>query len=162
MSTTLEKAQAYLDALEADRQAALALSQQKAEEAKLIKAQQDGFRAAMKMLGEDTSVANAENSSKEPARSCGRRRIPELIARELSFSGQAMTIRQIAKAVDYNPERTEIALKRMLEAGQVHRSGNERWEIGSTTVAPAVHAVTVTNGKYRPPPPGSEHAQASY
>jgi len=38
MSTQLEKALAYLDALEADRQAALALSEQKAEEARLIKA----------------------------------------------------------------------------------------------------------------------------
>jgi len=163
MPTTLQTAQAYLDALEADRQAALALSQQKAEEAKLIKAQQEGFRAAMKMLGEDISIATAEHNSKEPARSHGRRRIPELIARELSFSGRAMTTRRIATAVDYNPERTEIALRRMLEAGQVHRSGNDRWEIASTTVAPlAVHAVTGTNGKYRPPPLGSEQAQASY
>jgi hypothetical protein len=163
MPTALEKALAYLDALEADRQAALALSQQKAEEAKLIKAQQEGFRAAMKMLGEDISVATAEHNANEPARSRGRRRIRELIARELSFSGPAMTTHQISKAVDYNPERTEIALRRMLEAGQVHQSGNDRWEIASTTVAPlAVHAMTDTNVKYRPPPPGSEHAQASY
>src|SRR5215471_13084981 len=163
MPTALEKAQEYLDALEADWQAAFALSQQKAEEAKLIKAQQEGFRAAMKMLGEDISVAAAEHNANEPARSRGRRRIPELIERELSFSGQAMTTRQIAKAVDYNPERTEIALRRMLEAGQVHRSGNDRWEIASTIVAPlAVRSVTGTNGKYRPPPLGSEQPQASY
>jgi hypothetical protein len=37
--------------LEADLQAALAMSEQKAEEAKLIKARHDGFQAAMAMLG---------------------------------------------------------------------------------------------------------------
>jgi hypothetical protein len=163
MPTTLEKAHAYLDALEADRQAALALSQQKAEEAKLIQAQQEGFRAAMKMLGEDIPVASAEHNTKELARCRARRCIPELIARELSFSGHPMSTRQIAKAVDYNPERTEIALRRMLETGQVHRSGNDRWEIASTTVATlAVRALAGTNGKsLTPSPPGSEHAQAS-
>ena len=41
----IEQARAYLDALEADRMAALALSEQKAEEAKLIKARQEGFCA---------------------------------------------------------------------------------------------------------------------
>jgi hypothetical protein len=44
----IEQALAYLDALEADRMAAFALSEQKAEEAKLIKARQEGFRAALK------------------------------------------------------------------------------------------------------------------
>ena len=42
MLTLTEKARAYLDTLEADRRAALALSEQKAEEAKLIKARQEG------------------------------------------------------------------------------------------------------------------------
>jgi hypothetical protein len=37
----IEQALAYLDALEADRKAALALSEQKAEEAKLIQARQE-------------------------------------------------------------------------------------------------------------------------
>ena len=46
----IEQALAYLDALEADRMAALALSEQKAEEAKLIKARQEGFRAALDIL----------------------------------------------------------------------------------------------------------------
>ena len=50
MEQLLERARAYLDALEADRQAALTLSEQKAEEAKLIKARQEGFRAAMEIL----------------------------------------------------------------------------------------------------------------
>ena len=51
MSTPIEKALAYLDTLEADRRMALALSEQKAEEARLIKARQEGFQAAMEMLG---------------------------------------------------------------------------------------------------------------
>ena len=50
MEQLLERARAYLDTLEADRQAALTLSEQKAEEAKLIKARQEGFRAAMEIL----------------------------------------------------------------------------------------------------------------
>src|SRR6478672_7385761 len=48
--TSLQKAHEYLDMLEADRRTALALSEQKAEEARLIKARQEGFRAAMEML----------------------------------------------------------------------------------------------------------------
>ena len=44
MHVLLERASAYLAALEADRQAALALCQQKAEEAELIKARQEGFK----------------------------------------------------------------------------------------------------------------------
>jgi hypothetical protein len=46
MKKLLERARAYLAGLEADRQTALALSEQKAEEAKLIKARQEGFQAA--------------------------------------------------------------------------------------------------------------------
>jgi hypothetical protein len=56
-------ARAYLAALEADRQAALALCQQKAEEAELIKARQEGFQAAMELLGGDTSAARAASGS---------------------------------------------------------------------------------------------------
>ena len=51
MPTALEKARRYLDALKADLRAALALSEQKAEEAKLIKARQEGFRAAIEKIG---------------------------------------------------------------------------------------------------------------
>jgi hypothetical protein len=59
MEQLLERARAYLDTLEADRQAALTLSEQKAEEAKLIKARQEGFRAAKllpAMLGQILTV----------------------------------------------------------------------------------------------------------
>ena len=147
MPTPHEKALAYLDALEADRETALALSEQKAAEAKLIEARQEGFRAAMKMLGEDIYVATPEHNSKEPAQRRARRPIPELIVRELSFSGKPMTARQVATAVDYNLERTEAALRSLGEAGQVERTENDRWELASTTTAQlAVHAVTSANG----------------
>jgi hypothetical protein len=144
MSTPITKALAYLDMLEADRQTALALSEQKAEEAKLIKARQEGFQAAMELLGRAIDAANP----KEPGRRRVRRHIRQLILRELSFSGQAMTTRQIAKAIDYIPERTETALKHMGEAGHVLRDGEGRWTIGITGMAQrSGHAVTGGNGK---------------
>ncbi len=64
MSTPMEKALAYLETLEADRQMALALSEQKAEEAMLIKARQEGFQAAMEMLG---SAISADDAASDPA-----------------------------------------------------------------------------------------------
>jgi hypothetical protein len=87
------------------------------------------------MLSGDIPFANSEHDPNEPARRRARRRIPELIVRELSFSGQAMTARQIAKAIDYNLEGTETALRRMEEAGQLHQSGSNRWTIASATAA---------------------------
>src|ERR1700747_63511 len=99
MSTPMAKALAYLDELEADRQAALALSEQKAGEAKLIKARQEGFQAAMEILGSKISAGRAGTDPREPSQRRARRRISQLILRELSFSGEAMTTRQIAKAV---------------------------------------------------------------
>jgi hypothetical protein len=151
------RARAYLDALEADRQAALVLSEQKAEEAKLTKARQEGFRTAMEMLGEGISVGQtatdpvgdtrADPKSKGPDERRSRRRIPELILRELSFSGQSMTTGQIAKAIDYIPERTETALARMEEEGHVLRDGG-RWTIGTTALTHMNgHALSAGNGK---------------
>jgi hypothetical protein len=127
-----EKARAYLDVLEADRQAALALSEQKAQEAKLIKAQQEGFRVAMQMLGGQipTDAIVSSDHPKEPFRKRRtRRHIPKLIIRELSFSGQAMTASQIAKAIDYNLNRTNATLQRLEETRQVFRNGKDRWEV---------------------------------
>jgi predicted transcriptional regulator len=148
MPTSLEQARAYLDAMEADRRAALALSEQKAEEAKLIKARQEGFQAAMDILGGAISVGNAESVPKEPRRRRGRRPIRQLILRELSFSGQTMTATQIAKAIDYNLERTEIALERMEKSGQVLRNEQGRWTIGITATAqPSGPAVASRNGE---------------
>ena len=170
MPTPVEKALAYLEGLEAERQAALALSEQKAEEAKLIKARQEGFRAALEMLGREATVGNAGSEFKsgrsgqldcqevtvgntgsefkEARRRRTRRQIPQLILRELAFSGEAMTARRVAKAIDYIPERTEMTLRRMEESGQVHRNGRDRWAIGITTIAQLNDApVTADNGK---------------
>jgi hypothetical protein len=163
MSTSIERVRAYLDTLEADRRAALALSEQKAEEARLIKARQEGFRAAMEMLGTAISAGDAASDTaasdvaasgaaasdpKEFGRRRVRRQIRELILRELSFSGQAMTAAQIAKAIDYLPERTEMALQRMEESGQVLRNAGGRWAIGNTAMAQLNgHAAAGGNGK---------------
>jgi hypothetical protein len=150
----IEQALAYLDALEADRMAALALSEQKAEEAKLIKARQEGFRAALDILRGETSARDAvSEKDREPSagrlgdgerasgpqepRRRGRRPIPQLILRELSFSGQAMTTAQIARAIEYLPDRTETALERMENAGRVLRNKEGRWAI----------VLTKTNGR---------------
>ena len=67
----IEQARAYLDALEADRMAALALTEQKAEEAKLIQARQEGFRAALDILCGETSAGDAV-SGKDREPSAGR------------------------------------------------------------------------------------------
>jgi hypothetical protein len=179
MEDRLERARAYLDVMEADRQAALALSEQKAEEAKLIKARQEGFQAAMEMLRGPTparAVASLPEPNlpepnlpepnlpepnlpepnlpepKEPGRRRTRRRIRELILRELSFSGHPMTARQIAKAIDYNLERTETALTRMEEAGQVLENEGGLWAIRTGNRAQMnAHAVKSPNGKLRDP-----------
>lgn len=150
MSASLEKARAYLDALEAERQAALALSEQKAEEAKLIKARQEGFRAAMEMLAGEISGSSAGCERKGPGRERIRRPIRELILRELSFSGRTMSATQIARAIDYHSGRTETALRRMEAAGQVVRSGEGRWAIGIGAMAQLnERAVAGGNGKAR-------------
>ncbi len=175
MPTPLEHARAYLDALEADRRAALALCEQKAEEAKLIKARQEGFKAAIEMLGGKISVGIAAlgtdtelsadcrgrgepaSDPQEPRRRRGRRPIRELILRELSFSAQTMTASQITKAIDYNLERTETALRRLEEAGQVRNEGG-RWAIGIATLTHKNgFAVTAGNGQ-SPAPQDREQA----
>jgi hypothetical protein len=165
MSTSIERVRAYLDTLEADRRSALALSEQKAEEARLIKARQEGFRAAMEILGTAISAGDAASDvaasdvaasgaaasdPNEPGRRRVRRQIRELILRELSFSGEAMTAAQIAKAIDYLPERTETALQRMEESGQVLRNAGGRWAIGNTAMAQLNgHTAAGGNGKSR-------------
>jgi len=147
MGELTERARAYLAALEADRQEALALSEQKAEEAKLIRARQEGFQAAMAMLDGESSVVNGGSQPKEPGRRRGRRPIRQMILRELSFSGQAMTAAQIGRAIGYHPERTETALERLEKGGHVLRDEGGRWAIGTT--APTHlngHAVKAGNG----------------
>jgi hypothetical protein len=167
MEELLERARAYLSDLEADRNTALALSEEKAEEAKLIKARQEGFRAALELLSGETSAGNpasgedrelyvdrpgcGERASdlQETRRRRVRRPIRELILRELSFSGQAMTAAQIAKAINYIAERTETALERMEKDGQVVRNEQGRWTIGIPAVTQLNgHAVGTSNGNF--------------
>ena len=95
----VEKALAHLQQLEADRLAAIAASEQKAWEAKLIEARRKGFREAMELLGLEASPAVTEQECPKQRRA--KRDIRRLILTELSFSGRTMTTNQIAAAVDY-------------------------------------------------------------
>ena len=150
MGELFERARAYLADLEAERQAALALSKQKAEEAKLTKARQEGFQAALAMLGREIAVDNDGAPAKQPGRRRGRRPIRQMILRELSFSGQTMTAAQIARAIDYHPERTQTALERMEKAGQLLRSEGDRW---AARIHTQVNGHAVQAGKGNPPAP---------
>jgi hypothetical protein len=145
MSAPIEKALAYLDALEADRRAAVALCEQKAEEARLIKARQEGFQAAMEMLGWPLPAGGAVPDRKRSVQRRARRDTPQIILRELSFSGETLTTTQIAKAIEYLPEPTEAALKRMEETGQVFRNEEGRWGVALTGAQPNLRAVTTVN-----------------
>src|SRR5271165_960553 len=145
MSTPAEKAAAYLTRLEADRRAAIAVSEAKSEEAKFIQARQEGFREALEILGFQISTDNTEE---EPSKSLTRRRrnIPQLIIHELSFSGKAMAKQQIAKAIDYLPWQTEKALKRLESSGKIVKNKDGRWEVITSTIAKTNgHAVTAAN-----------------
>ena len=141
MSTPMEKATAYLLKLEADRVAALAASEEKLRQATLIKAREDGFREAMEIFGLTITPNDAEGEPVKPVKTDQRRRrdIRQLIIKELSYSGKSMTKHQIAKAINYIPEGTEAALKRLETAGKVqNRDGY--WEV---VIIPAVQS----NGK---------------
>jgi hypothetical protein len=59
-----------------------------------------------------------------------------LIIQELSFSGKSKTKYQIAKAINYIPQRTETALKRLETAGAVQNRGGY-WEV---VLIPAVQS----------------------
>jgi hypothetical protein len=86
MPTPLEKARDYLERLEADRRTALEVSEQKAEQAKLIKARQEGFQAAMEIFGITISVGNAGSSNvKAPSERRIRRHTPNNLARIVVF-----------------------------------------------------------------------------
>jgi hypothetical protein len=144
MSTPAEKAAAYLTRLQADRRAALGVSEAKAEEAKLIKARMEGIEEALEILGVQISLNVIEvEPNKDPPR---RRNIPQLILHELSFSGKAMTKEQIAKAIDYLPFQTERALTRLASSGKIIQNSDGRWEVVTPTPAqPNGHAVTGTS-----------------
>jgi hypothetical protein len=99
--------------------------------------------------GPASHPAGPASHPEEPGQRRVRRHIRELILRELSFSGQAMAATQIAKAIDYIPERTEMALERMEKDGQVVRNEGGRWAIGTTATAQLNgHAATGGNGKF--------------
>jgi hypothetical protein len=131
MPTPIERAVAHLNKLEDERRAAIALSKEKAQEAKLIRARQEGFQEALEILDVDISLKDEEVSTSTTARfdKRTRRNIPQFISNELLFSGKAMTTNQIAKAIDYLPERTEKALERMESSGQIIRTGDGRWTV---------------------------------
>jgi hypothetical protein len=153
-----ERARTYLEALKADRLAALAVSEQKAEEAKLIKARQEGFKEALEIIGESVRITKIDSPDhskdlEQPhAHRRTRRDIPKLITRELSFSVQPMTARQIAKAIEYNLKGTKKALGRMERDGQVHRDEGGSWAIGMIALAHRDgHAGKAGNGSYQAP-----------
>ena len=132
MPDLMEKATVYLSKLEADRAAAMELSKEKALEALLIKAREEGFREAMEIFGvnvafdvaSDTVAVETDKSDKRR-----RRDIRQMIVKELSYSGKAMTTKQIAKAIDYLQERTEVAVKRLESEGKLIRNSSGLWEV---------------------------------
>lgn len=136
MPDLMEKATAYLSKLEADRMAAMELSKEKALEALLIKAREEGFREAMEIFGlnvafdvaSDTVAVETDQSHKRR-----RRDIRQMIIKELSYSGKAMTTKQIAKAIDYLQERTEAAVKRLESEGKLIRNPSGLWELSVIT-----------------------------
>jgi hypothetical protein len=64
-----------------------------------------------------------------------------------------MTLKQIAKAIDYHPDRTEMALTRVEKGGQVYREGADRWAIGTPTLTHMnSYAVQAGNSNAAAPP----------
>jgi hypothetical protein len=138
-----------LEKLEAERQAALTISEQKAEEAKLIQTRLEGFRAAVELLTGATSANSRELQCDKSGRRRPRRDIPHLILHEMSFCGQPAATAQIAQAIGYIPERTETALKRLETDGKVTRNENGRWIIAITAMSDEMtpSEVDKTSGK---------------
>jgi len=145
----MDKATAYLCKLETDRLAAMAASEEKAREAMLIKAREEGFREAMQIFRSsvtaNVNLYDIEMETHEPHKR-KRRDIRQLIIKELSYSGKAMTIKKIAKAINYIPERTEAALKRLERAGTILQNQDGQWEAVLTAAPrPNGHAVEPDN-----------------
>jgi hypothetical protein len=128
----MEKATAYLSRLEDDRAAALAASKEKALEAMLIKAREQGFREAMEIFGMNVASSVTSNDIEretDQRHKRKRRDIRQMIIKELSYSGREMTTQQIAKAIDYIPERTETVLKRLENAGKIIQNRDGLWDV---------------------------------
>ena len=136
MSNPMEKAATYLSKLEADRMAAMELRKVKELEAMLIKAREEGFREAMEIFSTHVITKSGHNGIKEEIDASFKRRrdIRQMIIKELSYSAKEMTTRQIAKAIDYLPDRTEAALKRLQNEGTV-RNRDGLWEVVVTSGA---------------------------
>ena len=138
MSNLMEKAAAYLSKLEADRMAAMELSKQKELEVMLLKAREEGFREAMKIFSSNVIPKSSYNGIKEETDEGHKRRrrdIRQMIIKELSYSAKAMTTRQIARAIDYLPERTETMLRRLQNEGKTVQNRDGLWEVVVTSVA---------------------------
>jgi hypothetical protein len=132
MSNLMEKAAAYLSKLEADRIAAMELSKQKELEAMLLKEREEGFRVAMEIFSSNVITKSSYNGIKEVTDEGHKRRrrdIGQMIIKELSYSAKAMTARQIATAIDYLPDRTEAALKRLQNEGKTVQNRDGLWEV---------------------------------
>jgi hypothetical protein len=132
MSNLMEKAAAYLSKLEAGRMAAMELSKQKELEAMLLKAREEGFREAMEIFSSSVITKNSDNGIKEETDEGHKRRrrdIRQMIIKELSYSAKAMTTRQIATAIDYLPDGTEAALKRLQNEGKTVQNRDGLWEV---------------------------------
>jgi hypothetical protein len=116
------------------------VSEEKVREAMLIKARQEGFREAMEIFGLSVTP-DAEVVDMGKFVRGKRRDIRQMIIKELSFSGKAMSREQIAKAIDYLSEGTEAALKRLESAGKIVQNRDGHWEAVAITVAqPNGHA----------------------
>jgi hypothetical protein len=124
MLSSVEKTADYLQKLEADRLAAIAASEEKAREAQLIQARLEGFRQALELLGVELTLTDPGCVKERRGK---RRNIPKLILTELSFSSNAMTTNQIAGAIDYLPELTEKAVRRLESSGKIMRERDGRW-----------------------------------
>ena len=138
MSNPMETAAAYLSKLEADRMAAMELSKEKELEAMLIKAREDGFREAIEIFGLNQCPALALDDIEVENQIFHRRKrrdIRQMIIKELSYSAKAMTTRQIARAIDYLPERTETMLRRLQNEGKTVQNRDGLWEVVVTSVA---------------------------
>jgi hypothetical protein len=128
----MEKATAYLSKLQADRISAIELSKEKALEAMIIEAREEGFREAMKIFGLNVTSDSAPSEIEVEAHQLHRRKrrdIREMIIKELSYSAKAMTTREIAKAIDYLQERTEALLKRLENDGKIVQNRDGLWEV---------------------------------
>ena len=146
MNFLLDKATACLQQLEADRLAAVTAIEEKTWELKLIEARLEGFRQAMKLLGVEPSAVLTDPVDNKPRR-VKRRNIRELILTELTFSGGAMTTKQIAAAIDYAPALTEKTLRRLASFGQVMCEKHGRWS-ALITAPPRSNGAAIADGTF--------------